>query len=333
VRKRLVLPLLIVLGLLAVPAVGQAYLTGVADQSAKMFSNSYYTRLIARQPSSQRVSRYILGYDAADGTRGNSFFLDQFRLWYAAAQKSHVQILVAFNHSQLRSRYLKIPSTSTYAADVKKIMQLFPGVAAWQPWNEANRGLVPGVENNPSASGAANFYKADLSVCAQLHRQCTIVALDVVDQNNVSPTLRYISQFKSAVRRLHLATPRLWGLHNYSDTNRRSSARTRAVLNSVPGQVWLTETGGLVKFGSSFPNRNGSGNRRAAGALTYMFRLAGSNGRIRRLYIFTFSGGSSGVRFDAGLLDPHGVPRPGYVVVCRKLHASKCSGFKVDTKH
>jgi len=28
---------------------------------------------------------------------------------------------------------------------------------------------------------------------------------------------------------------------------------TKAFLKAVPGEVWLTETGGIVKFGSGFP--------------------------------------------------------------------------------
>jgi hypothetical protein len=117
----------------------------------------------------------------------------------------------------------------------------------------------------------------------------------------------------------------LWGLHNYSDTNRFSSSRTRAVLAAVPGELWLTETGGVVKFGGAFPNVKGSGLRRATRALSYMFHLASSNSRIKRLYIFQWSGSTGAARFDAGLTDPHYNPRPGYVTVCKQLHAAKCS--------
>jgi hypothetical protein len=118
--------------------------------------------------------------------------------------------------------------------------------------------------------------------------------------------------------------PSLWGLHNYSDTNRFSSSRTRAILAIVPGQVWLTETGGIVQFGGAFPNKKGSGLTRAARALSFMFHIAGSNSRIKRLYIFQWSGATEAARFDAGLMDPGYNPRPGYVVVCKQLHAASC---------
>jgi hypothetical protein len=92
------------------------------------------------------------------------------------------------------------------------------------------------------------------------------------------------------------------------------------------GQVWLTETGGIVQFGGAFPNRNGSGLARAANVLKYTFALAASqSSRIKRLYLYDWSGGSSSTRFDAGLTDAHHRPRAGYVVVCRTLHAKKCA--------
>src|ERR1700691_6393685 len=85
--------------------------------------------------------------------------------------------------------------------------------------------------------------------------------------------------------------PSIWGLHNYSDTNRYSGSRTRAILAAVPGQVWRTETGGIVQFGSDFPNKKGSGLTRAAKALSYMFKIAASSSRIKRLYIYDWTGG------------------------------------------
>ena len=121
----------------------------------------------------------------------------------------------------------------------------------------------------------------------------------------VSPSSAlYIGEYKHEIARLkspHAAT--LWGLHNYSDTNRFQSTRTRAILAAVPGQVWLTETGGIVQFGSAFPNKKGAGLTRAAKALSYMFKIAASNSRIKRLYIFQWPAASGAARFDAGLTD------------------------------
>jgi hypothetical protein len=50
-----------------------------------------------------------------------------------------------------------------------------------------------------------------------------------------------------------------------------------------------------------------------------MFRLAAISPRITRLYIFDWYGTSASARFDAGLMDRRGHPRPGYAVVRRRL--------------
>jgi hypothetical protein len=96
------------------------------------------------------------------------------------------------------------------------------------------------------------------------------------------------------------------------------------------GEVWLTETGGIVKFGGDFPNKNGSGLRRAAKVLQFTFGVAASNPRIKRLYIYDWTGGTASTRFDAGLTNAHYKPRPGYVVVCKQLHAAHCNVKTVD---
>lgn len=341
-RRIVLLALSIAVAALAIPTASEAYLVGVADQNAAMFVNGYYTRLIQKQPTSQRISRYIAPYDAFDGSKANVAYKNEFINWYNHAVADHVQMLVAFYHSEQPRKVTQMPSVATYTSDISRFMKAAPAVSAWQPWNEANRGYIPGVLASPSALQSAEYYKVSRTVCHKVGRHCTIVALDVLDQNNVAPTLSYISDFRADLGATQTSgsttlgpvpTPTLWGLHNYSDTNRFSSARTNAVLAAVPGNVWLTETGGIVNFGGSFPNSNGSGDARASRALTFLFHLAASNRRIAHLYIFQFSGASAQARFDAGLLDKNGVPRPGYVVVCKQLHASKCSGFKIDTKH
>jgi hypothetical protein len=83
-----------------------------------------------------------------------------------------------------------------------------------------------------------------------------------LDADNIRPTLGYIADCKREVRHQGTAMPEIW--HNYSDINRFESWRTGQLVRALGGQVWLTETGGIVKFGEAFPNRNGSGLTRAA---------------------------------------------------------------------
>jgi hypothetical protein len=290
------------------------YLTGIGDQRTEMFTDPLWQQLHTK------IARYIAPYDAAV----RPYSLQLARAWITAAEAQHQQVLVAFYHSEYTPT--KLPSVSTYQRDVKKFLALFPKVKQYQAWNEANRGtiveIVKGKRHiglvSPSATQSAAYYKELRSVC----HGCTLTGLDILDGPSVSPSLRYIGEYKQAIARLKVPMPQLWGLHNYSDTNRFQSTRTRAILAMVPGQIWLTETGGIVQLGSAFPNRKGAGLTRAARAIAYMFKLAASNSRIKRLYIFQWSGSSEAVRFDAGLMDPHYKPRPGYIVVCKQVRAA-----------
>lgn len=294
-----------------------SYLTGLGDQQAEMFTNPLWKQLHTK------IARYIAPYDAAV----RPYSLQLARAWITVAEADHQQVLVAFYHSEYTPT--KMPSVSVYQRDIQKFIKLFPHVRQYQPWDEDNRGTIVEVIKHkrhvalvsPSPLQSAQYYKAMRSVC----KGCTIVGLDVLDAPVVTPTLEYIAQFKHDIARLKTVMPSIWGLHNYSDTNRLQSTRTRAVLAAVPGQVWLTETGGIVQFGSDFPNKKGSGLTRAAKALSFMFKIAGSFSRIKRLYIYDWTGGGSSTRFDAGLMNAKYEPRPGYVIVCKQLHAAKCN--------
>ena len=104
------------------------------------------------------------------------------------------------------------------------------------PWNEANHRSQPTFKN---PKRAAQYYNVVRKNC----RGCKIVAADVIDEVNME---RWLKVFKKTAKK-----PRIWGLHNYRDTNKRKGQRlggTKRLLKAVKGKVWLTETGGIVKF-------------------------------------------------------------------------------------
>ena len=121
----------------------------------------------------------------------------------------------------------------------------------------------------------------------------------------------------TALDRLSLTVARgarVWGLHNYRDSNPRRGQRyggTKLLLRTVRGKVWLTETGGIVKLGSHRPYNP----RRAAKAIRHMFVLGRRFKRIKRIYIYNWTGGDRTYRFDSGLTNIRGGPRPAYRVV------------------
>jgi Glycosyl hydrolase catalytic core len=293
-------------GTLILAAVGAVVLTaapatarevGIGDQRAAMFSNRHFRTLHVH------ISRLIVSYDAVLRHTPEAGEIDA---WIRAAEQSHIRPLIAFQH--VRGCYVgrhghiphlakcHLPSVAEFRRAFTAFRRTYPEIRDYSPWNEANHRSQP-TFNNPRR--AASYYNVVRAEC----RGCTIVAADVLDAPHFTGWLK---KFRRAAR----GNPRIWGLHNYEDTNNHTTIHTRQMLATVRGQVWFTETGGIVHF----PHRPFNP-RRAASATKFMFRLARMSRRITRVYIYQWTGARRSARFDAGLVDPHGHPRPAYWVV------------------
>ena len=97
--------------------------------------------------------------------------------------------------------------------------------------------------------------------------------------------------------------------------NRLSGKNTRAFLRRIPGEVWFTETGGIVKFG----NRWRRDERRAGQAVRHVFKLAAISPRIKRLYLYNWREVRSNKRWDSALINWDGRPRDGYFALTDAL--------------
>ena len=268
---------------------------GVGDQKAETFDDPLFVRDL-------HVRRSRLN------TPWNAVFTEPERLagWLEAARREGVEPVVAFERargSNCPAQPCVLPSAGEYAEAYRVFRRRFPWVRIIQPWNEANSGTQP---TGKAPAQAAKFYEIVRRGC----RGCTVPAADVLDAANME---RWVRRFRAALR----TTPRLWGLHNYSDTNRFTDRGTRAFLRLVPGDVWVTESGGIVSFTTAdgravFPPDE----RRAARAVRHMFRLAlRHRDRIKRVYVYQWRLDFQGNRFDAGLVAPDGKPRPALAVV------------------
>jgi hypothetical protein len=307
--RRLVIPIAALIALLAIPAAANAYTLGVSDQQASTFTNPLFA------PLNFKAARYITPYDVMDSPSDKA----QWDAWYSAATAAHQKVLISFEHSRRsNSRALKAPSVAAYTKELQKFKAAYPKVREISPWNEVNRchrtigGSVQGqptklcsLTTGPKAT--AQYYMAARKVFAG--SKYTIVGLDILDEQNVNKTVKYLQSFL----RHASPDPKVIGFHNYSDTNRFSTTRTKRVLAAFSGKVWLTETGGIVKLGSSFP----ASTSRASKALGCMFTLAKTNSRIQRLYVYQFNppADPAAADFDAGLINPDQSLRPGYNVV------------------
>ncbi|MEO8690696.1 MAG: hypothetical protein ABI611_21070 [Solirubrobacteraceae bacterium] len=94
---------------------------------------------------------------------------------------------------------------------------------------------------------------------------------------------------------------------------------TRRMLSAVPGEVWLTETGGLVRF----QQRDGTvtwpyDEERAARSVEYLFALADDHPRITRVYLYNWRA-IPWLRWDSALLSATGEPRPSFSALARRL--------------
>src|SRR6185295_8943638 len=93
-------------------------------------------------------------------------------------------------------------------------------------------------------------------------------------------------------------------------------------LSAVPGQVWLTETGGIVELRTrddqvSLPRDE----LRARASVSFAFEEAHAfASRVGRMYLYQWQADADG-RFDAGLIRPDGSSRPAFEVVRTQLAA------------
>jgi hypothetical protein len=279
-----------------------AVLVGIGDQNAAMFSNPLYGQ------AGFKRARYFPSWNVALKPQ-EAAWLDQ---WLAGAQATGTEPLISFFASlgsACPSRPCKLPTVRQFTRAFKAFRKRWPQVRVISPWNEANHRSQPTFKN---PKRAAQFYNVVRKNC----KRCKIIAADVIDERNME---RWLKVFKRTAKK-----PRIWGLHNYRDTNKRRGqllGGTKRLLKAVRGDIWLTETGGIVKFvlpsgGTLFPYSESRANR----ATKRMFELARRyRGRIKRLYIYHFIQSATDNRFDAGLVRRDGTARPAYRTVRNRL--------------
>jgi PKD repeat protein len=282
-----------------VKTVGRLPAIGISDNQASTFDDPNF------QVLKLRYARLVSPW--------NAIFTEPARLdaWLQGARAHGIRPLVSFEHTRGQAcpgKHCKGPTVAQYKRAWKAFHKKYPWVKDISPWNEVNSATQP-TGKRPDL--AASYYNVVRANC----RGCTIIAADLLDASNIR---RYTAAFLAKAK----GKPRLWGLHNYTDTNRFRSRGTNALLQTVKGRVWLTETGGVVRFVTqkgvvALPKSES----RAKKAINYMFRLAEANAkRIKRIYVYQWKVNNPFDRFDAGIVRPDGSPRPSFDVL--SLNAS-----------
>jgi polysaccharide biosynthesis protein PslG len=285
-------------------------LVGVGEQHATMFASPAWRQLGLRD------ARYLTPWDTLD----DPYQLSLLDAWMTAARQAHVRVLVGFGHS-MRSPQLagRLPTARQFEVQFKRLRRRYPWVRDWLAWNEANS---PGGLTEHRPREAAQYFDAIARNC----HGCRVVAADVIDMPGMG---RWIKRFRRAAHH----RPRIWGLHNYVDANQQRSTGTRHLLALTRGQVWFTETGGLVLRrtyrGPRVLRTYRYGEQRAARSTAQALRLGCLSPRVKRIYLYHWEAPMRVTSWDSGLLDAGGRLRPAYSVVRRALAGSRHDGGRV----
>src|SRR3954463_1554336 len=276
---------------------------GIGDQQISMFDSPLFQRAKIK-----RV-RYFVPWNIMN----NRDQLALAKAYVQRARQDHIQVLLHLSSDDLRIKKAKLPSVAQYRTQIKRIVSTFRplGVRDFGAWNEVNHASQPTYK---SPTRAADFFVEAYRAIRPRCSFCNVVALDVLDQPGVE---RYMRSFYRHLSSTYRGRARLVGIHNYGDVNRQRTTFTRNIIRQAHAfnkraRFWFTETGGLVKFGRSFP----CSKERARNRLRNMFSLARTyqSSGVERLYVYNWLGPSTGcdARFDAGLVNFDGTARPGY---------------------
>jgi hypothetical protein len=303
---RRLLPLLLALLLLAVTAPGAGALVprqvfGIGNVGPDPQATFADPALKALHP---RATRLIADWNVAR-TPGPE--RDRVDAWVHAALRARLKPLLSFQGFKSRRR---APTVHQYQLAVRAAVRRWPQVREWQAWNEANHPTQPATYRHPRR--AARYALALEAECWT----CTVLPVTLQLSRSQS-TRRWVAAWLAEYGH----APRIWALHGYSDANRATYDRLSWFMRTYRhGRVWITETGALAKFAQTFPYDL----RRQRRATRYVFGAATRfRHRVDRLYWWQWRGASRPrhVRWDSGLLDARGRPRPAYRVALAQRFA------------
>jgi hypothetical protein len=291
---RLTTLLVVLLAALSAAPSADALTIGIADQKPDMFTDA---RFLA---SDLHYARRAIPWDALTSPTQTAA-LDA---WLAGARDAHVNPLLSFTHSSTDRRRLPTPERLLY--EFRRLRARYPWVSDYASWNEANHCGEPTC-HRPALVAA--YWRKLTGECPA----CRILAAEVLDMPNMTSWVK-------AFRRAAKVEPRYWGIHNYLDANRLRTTGTRRLLKTVTGQVWFTETGGIVSRSNrrkvTFPESA----EHAATATRFLFDdLIPLSRRITRVYLYHWNSSPGPSTWDSGLIGPTGKPRPAYRVLQRVL--------------
>ncbi len=278
----------------------RAPIVGIADQKPQFFSDENFKDLAITH------ARYVVPWDTMDG----GFQEDELRAWLEQAKADGVKPLLSFGHSRRPGRQKQRPSPKALQRQFRRIRVNFPWVTEFATWNEPNHCSQP-LCNRPEL--AARYHDALVRACST----CTILGGELLDSPNMTS---WVKRFRRKVKN----EPKVWGLHNYIDVNRFRTSGTREFLRATRGQIWLTETGGIVNRTAKVKIPFEESERHAGQSTRWLFdRIAPISSRIRRVYLYHWNPATLRDTWDSALVDLKGEPRTAYRVVQNRIRKAE----------
>jgi hypothetical protein len=285
---RRVLPALLAVlaAALVLPAGAGAVTVGIADQKTSVFSDPLFQDLQLRH------ARLVVPWDVLE----DPWQAQELDRWLQAAREANVTPLLTFGHSRREGLRKMRPTTTRLRKEFLRLRERYPWVTDWAAWNEPNHCSQP-LCHRPKL--AARYFDTIRRACPS----CRVLAAEVLDMPNMVAWVR-------AFRRAAKVEPEYWGLHNYVDANRFRTQGTRKLLRATKGEIWFTETGGIVKRRTRVKVTLPESTGHAADATRWLFdRLVPLSKRITRVYLYHWSPSTRKDTWDSALVNIHGRPR------------------------
>jgi hypothetical protein len=284
---------------LALPTGARALIVGIGDQQHYMFSDPRFQAL------GIRYARLTIGWNAL----GNRAQASQLATWLRDAHADGVHPLISFEDSSLPGEHKRLPTPAQLAHQFRLLHARYPWVTDFATWNEAN---YCGQRTCRHPALVASYYRQMRRICPT----CNVLAAELLDVPNM---VSWVRSFQRALG----GEPGIWGIHNYIGANRLQTASTRALLGATRGEIWFTETAGVVARHNHSAHDFPESPAHAATVTRFVFqRLARLSGRIKRVYLYQwYASTHPRESWDSALLGPHGTPRPAFWVLVGEIHS------------
>jgi hypothetical protein len=264
---------------------------GIADQKPDFLRDP---RFLSLHITHARVS---VPWDVLKSTDQTT----RLETWLDGARENGIQPLVTFDRSSFPGQGRKLPTVAQYVAAFRAFRARYPFVHEFSTWNEAN---FCGQETCRHPELVARYYLAMKRACPS----CKVLGADILDLQSMG---KWIRRFVKVA-----GQPKYWGFHNYVTANRFQVQRTRTMLKLVTGQVWLTETGGLVARRNKSLIKLPQGTEHAAKVTRFLLRtLPALSPRVARVYLYHWDSSTPTDSWDSGFVGANGRARPSLAVL------------------